>query len=192
MPPPSPNEIKAQIAALLTPVIATSTTKKAKIIDHLAWAFREGSGEDPTNLRSELDPVALIEGGGVIDRINCLMISDESFSQSLPEPPSDPRITMPRGRAIVTRRFRLTYFYQFSEGSELTFSENVEVIRRTLNSNPRLGFAAMVGMNPGPAQFIDGHTGLQVSAMFPDAFGVLVHVMLGTLEVRVIEPLEVA
>jgi len=191
MPPPTPNEIRTQIKALLTPVIATSTTKKAKIIEYLAWAFREGSGEDPSNLRSELDPVPLLEGGGVIDRVNCLMFSDGPFTQELPEPPSDPRITTPRGRAMVTRRIRFAYFYQFGEESELTFSDNVEVIRRTLNVNPKLGFATVVDYKAGPAQFIDGHNGLQLAATPLEAFGnTLCHVAVGDLEVRVIDPLE--
>jgi hypothetical protein len=191
MPPPTPNEIRAQIKALLEPVIATAATRKAKIIEYLAWAFKEGSGEDPTNLRSELDPTPMLEGAGVIDRINCLMIADESFTQLLPPPPTDPRETRPRGRADLTYRFRLTYFYEFGveTPSEQTFSDNVDLIRRTLNANPKLGFTALVGQITGPAQFIRGHSGLQGSSII-DAFGVLCHVFLGTLEVRVIDPLE--
>jgi hypothetical protein len=191
MPPPTPNEIRAQLKTLLTPVIATSETKRAKIIEYLAWAFREGGGEDPTNLRSELDPVALIEGGGVIDRINCLMMSDGPFTQGLSEPPSDPRETRPRGRATIIRRVRFAYFYQFGEGSELTFSDNVELIRRTLNANPKLGFAALTGQTAGPAQFVHGHRGLQLTVVPLEAFGnTLAHVAIGDLDIEVWEPLE--
>jgi len=194
MPPPTPNELRAQLKTLLTPVIATTDTRKAKIIEYLAWAFKEGSGEDPTNLRSELDQVALLEGGGVIDRVNCLMLSDGAFNQVLPPPPSDPREIRPRGRATVTRRVRFAYFYQFGEESELTFSDNVELIRTTVNDNPKLGFAVLTGMNAGPAQFIKGHKGLQaVSDPLLEAFGAtLCHVMPMTLEIEVIEPLEVS
>lgn len=191
MPPPTPNEIRAQLRTLLTPVIATSATKKAKIIEYLAWAFREGSGEDPSNLRSELDQVALLEGIGVIDRINCLMLSDGLFTQQLPEPPSDPRYSRSRGRATIVRRVRFAYFYQFSEGSELTFSDNVELIRKTLNANPKLGFVDVVNYKAGPAQFIDGHGGLQSSEPLLEAFGgALAHVMLATMDITVIEPSE--
>lgn len=193
MPPPTANEIRAQLKTLLTPVIATSTTKRAKIIEYLAWAFREGSGEDPTNLRSELDQVALLEGSGVIDRVNCLMISDAGFTQVFvpAKPDSTRRLLMPRGKVIITRKFRMTYFYQFGEESEITFSDNVEVVRTTVNEAPKLGFADVVDYKAGPAQFIEGHSGLQMPAMLPDAFGeTLVHVALGDLEVTVIEPLE--
>lgn len=191
MPPPTPNEIRAQLKSLLTPVLATSATKKAKIIEYLAWAFREGSGEDPSNLRSELDQVALLEGAGVIDRVNCLMLSDGPFTQELPDAPSDPRVTTPRGRATITRRVRFAYFYQFGEGSELTFSDNVEVIRKMLNANPRLGFEVIVNYKAGPAQFIEEHRGLQLTATPLEAFSdTLCHVAVGDLEIVVNEPLE--
>lgn len=190
MPPPTANEIRAQLKTLLTPVIATSTTKKAKIIEYLAWAFREGSGEDPTNLRSELDQVSYLEGGGVEDRINSLMISERGFGQSMGVHDSSRTETQPRGKNIVTRRFGMAYFYQFGEASELTFSENVEVIRVTLNDNPTLGFAMVTAdHHDGPGRFIDGHNGLQVPDMPLEAFGVLAHVMIANLEVRVIEPM---
>lgn len=191
MPPPTPNEIRVQLKTLLTPVIATAETRKVKIIEYLAWAFREGSGEDPTNLRSELDPVTLLEGGGVIDRVNCLMFSDGPPRQELPPPPSDPRETRPRGKATVTQRIRGAYFYQFGEASGLTFSDNTEVIRKTLNSNPKLGFAVLVGQNAGPAQFIKEHRGLQGVSRGLEPFGdTLCHVDVWDLEIDVIEPLE--
>lgn len=190
MPPPTPNEICAQLKTLLTPVIATSATKKAKIIEYLAWAFREGSGEDPSNLRSELDQVALLEGAGVIDRINCLMISERGFGQSMGQHDSTLTETRARGRNIITRRFGMAYFYQFGEASQLTFSDNVELIRVTLNDNPRLGFAMVTAdHHDGPGKFIDGHGGLQVPDMPLEPFDVLAHVMIANLEVRVIEPM---
>lgn len=190
MPPPTANEIKAQLKTLLTPVIATSGTKKAKIIDHLAFAFRADSGEDPSNLRSDLDTV-LIEGGGTIQRINCLMISEEAFGQS-PPPDDDVRsLTQARGKNVITRRFRLTYFYQMGEGSENVASTNVELIRTTINSSPKLGFALQTGLKAGPAQFIEGHDKIQMPSFAPDAFGMaLVHVAEMLLTVRLIEPSE--
>jgi hypothetical protein len=190
MPPPTANEIKTQLATLLTPVIATSGTKKAKIIDQLAFAFRADSGEDPSNLRSDLDTVS-IEGGGTIQRINCLMISEESFSQTPPPVDAVRSLTQARGRNRITRRFRLTYFYQMGEGSENVASTNVELIRATINSAPKLGFATAVNMKAGPAEFIEGHDKVQMPSFAPDAFGmVLVHVAEMLLTLRLIEPLE--
>jgi hypothetical protein len=190
MPPPTANEIKTQLATLLTPVIATSGTKKAKIIDQLAFAFRADSGEDPSNLRSDLDTVS-IEGGGTIQRINCLMISEESFSQTPPPEDAVRSLTQARGRNRITRRFRLTYFYQMGEGSENVASTNVELIRTTINSAPKLGFATVVNMKAGPAEFIEGHDKVQMPSFAPDAFGmVLVHVAEMLLTLRLIEPLE--
>lgn len=190
MPPPDANAIKAQLKTLLDPVIGTAATKKTKIIASLEFAFKEG--DDPTNLRSELDPVTLFEGEGVVDRVNCLMISEAGFTQS-PSYPDDTRMrTRPRGRLIITRRFRLTQFYQMGEGSENEASSIIEIARVTLNQNPKLGFAVVtVDQHDGPGAFIDGHDGLQMSDFVPEAFGMtLVHVGDNLLTVRVIEPQE--
>lgn len=185
---PTANEIKTQLKDLLTPVIGTSLTKKAKIIDYLALAFKPGEGEDPTILRSELDPVSLL-GGGSMDRVNCLMISEEAFTQN-PPPDDSVGISRPRGKNLITRRFRLTYFYQFGQSSENTFSTNVEVIRTTVNANPKLGLAMVTNGIAGKGAFIDSHDKIQSPSMYPDAFGdVIVHVADMFLTVRVIEPL---
>lgn len=191
MPTPTGNEIKTQIKTLLAPVLSTAATKKAKIIDFLAYAYRPESGADPTNLRSELDPVTLPEGGGVVDRINCLMISEGGFSQSAP-PPDDTRlIRTARGKNTLSRTLFLTYFYQFGDESELTFSDNVDLIRRTLNLNPKLGFAELSGMIAGPAQFIENHDKWQVPEFPVLKLGTTwAHVADGPLVVRVMEPLE--
>lgn len=189
--PPNANEIKSQLATLLMPVIGTAGTKKTKIIDSLEFAFKEG--EDPTNLRSDLDEYVLFEGEGTQQRVNCLMISEAGFTQS-PSYPDDTRMrTRPRGRLIITRGFHLTFFYQMGEGSENEASSIVEVVRVTLNQNPKLGFAEVVDYKAGPAQFIEGHDGLQMPTprFYPEAFGmVLCHVGDGLLTVRVIEPQE--
>ena len=191
MPPPTGNEIRLQLKSLFLPVIGTAATKKAKIIEYLAYAFTPGQQKDPTNLRSELDSVSLLEGGGVIDRVNCLMLSEGGFSQVLaPRTEQSRTDTRPRGKNALTRTVFLTYFYQFGEASELTFSDNVELIRVTLNDNPKLGFANIVNMKAGPAQFIDGHDGWQVPSMPPLPLGgPLVHVADGPLTIRLIEPL---
>lgn len=187
--PPTANEIKAQVKALLDPVIATSLTKKAKIIDYLAFAFKPNEGEDITVLRSTLDPVTLVSGQ-ITERVNCLMISEESFTQAPAQNDDTRRITSPRGRNLITRRFRLTYFYQFGAASENVFSTNVELIRTTVNANPKLGFAVVTAGVAGQGAYIESHDGLQMPAMEPDAFGdTIVHVAFGTLTVRVIEPL---
>jgi hypothetical protein len=136
VPPPTANEIKAQIKSLLTTSLATG--KKAKIIDYLALAFKPGEGEDPTVLRSAADPVTTLSGPQ--SRINCLMISEEGFSQAPAQSDDTRSIRSPAGLNLITRRFRLTYFYQFGQASENTFSTNVELIRTVINANPKLGF----------------------------------------------------
>ena len=190
MPAPTANEIKTQLKTLLDPVIGTSLTKKVKIIEYMALAFKPAEGEDPTVLRSDLDTVTLADLS-TVQRVNCLMISEEAFTQSPPPVDTTRSITTPRGKNIITRRFRLTYFYQFGAASENTFSTNIELIRTTVNSNPKLGFAVVGAAGiAGPAQFIDGHDKLQAPLLAPDAFGdVIVHLADMTLTVRVIEPL---
>lgn len=189
MPPPTANEIKTQLKTLLTPIIGTAPTKKVKIIDYLALAFKPAETEDPAILRSSLDPVTLTSGQKV-NRINCLMISEESFTQSSPPKDAVRRYDTPRDRIRLNRRFRLTYFYQFGANSENTFSTNVELMRTTLNANPKLGFALLTGAIAGPGQFIEEHDRLQMPVLLPDAFGdTIVHVAEGLLTVNLIEPL---
>jgi hypothetical protein len=185
--PPTANQIKTQIASLLqTPL---GTTKKAKIIDYLPMAYLVAEGEDPTVLRSPADPVTLV-GGASTDRINCLMITELGFSQSPPQSDDTRRITSPRGKNVIKRRFGLAYVYQFGSGSEAVFSTNVEVVRTTLNSNPKLGFAAVTAGIAGLGAFIENHGGLQMPSMLPAPFsGIICHSAEGILEVNVIEPL---
>lgn len=190
MPPPTANEIKTQIKTLLTPVIGTALTRKVKLFDYLALAFKSEEGTEVAILRSPLD-TATITGGGTIQRVNCLMISEESFVQVLQPPKRDSTllITTPRGRAQIDRRFRLTYFYQFGEGSENQFSSNVELIRTTINDAPKLGFDVADTGPAGQGEYVS-HEGLQMQAMEPEMFGaVVVHVGFGLLTVRVNEGL---
>lgn len=188
--PPTANEIKTQIKTLLTPVIGTSGTRKVKLFDYMALAFKSEEGEEVAILRSPLD-TATTAGGTTIQRVNCLMISEESFTQNLAPSKRDSTLLMtsPRGRTEIQRRFRLTYWYQFGANSENQFSSNVELIRTTLNDSPKLGFEVA---ESGPAQsgeFVS-HDGLQMQAMEPDSFGtVVVHVAFGLLTVRLIEGL---
>jgi len=189
VPAPTANQIKTQLKTLLTPVIGTSGTKRTKIFDYLALAFKSEEGTEVAILRSPLDD-AVIQGttrASSVKRVNCLMISEESFGQAkIPMKEDFTRlITQPRGRNIISRRFRLTYFYQFGDSSENTFSDNVEVIRDTLNNFPKLGFTV-----PGVGEWVEGHDELQMQAMEPDNFGtVVVHVGFGLLTVRLIEAL---
>lgn len=190
MPAPTANEIKTQIKTLLTPVIGTSGTRKVKIFDYLALAFKSESGEEAAILRSSLDS-ATLSGGSTIQRVNCLMISEESFVQTLLPAKRDSTllITVPRGKAQIDRRFRLTYFYQFGEGSENQFSSNVELIRTTINDAPKLGFDVADTGPAGTGEFVS-HEGLQMQAMEPDNFGTVVaHVGFGLLTVRINEGL---
>jgi hypothetical protein len=187
--PPTANQIKTQLIALLTPVIGTSGTKKAKILDYLPLAYLLSEGEDPTVLRSPLDIATLTNG--TEQRVNCLMITELGFDQSPAQQDATRMITTPRGQNIITRRFGLAYAYQFGAGSEAVFSTNVEVIRTTLNANPKLGFAVTAVGVAGQGAFIKDHGGLQMPAMLPAPLsGVICHSAEGTLAVRVIEPLE--
>ena len=186
--PPTANEIKTQLKTLLTTPLTTG--KKAKIFDYMALAFKSEEGTEVAILRSPLD-TATTTGGTTIQRVNCLMISEESFTQVITPPKRDSTllITTPRGRVDIQRRFRLTYFYQFGEGSENVFSTNVEVIRTTINDAPKLGFAVADTGPAGQGEFVS-HDGLQMQAMEPEHFGTtVVHVGFGLLTVRLIEGL---
>lgn len=188
--PPTANQIKTQLIALFTPVIATSGTKKAKILDYLPLAYLLPEGEDPTVLRSSLD-IATLAGGSTEQRVNCLMITELGFDQSPAQRDTTRMTTTPRGQNITTRRFGLAYVYQFGNGSEAVFSTNVEVMRTTLNDNPKLGFAVTAAGIAGQGAFIKDHGGLQMPTMLPTPLsGVICHSAEGTLAVRVIEPLE--
>jgi len=189
--PPTANEIKTQIKTLLTPVIGTSGTKKSKIFDYLALAFKPAEGEDPEVLRSSLD-VATVQDGSKVKRINCLMISESGFGQAkVPRKEDSTRlIQISRGKNVISRQLFLTYFYQFGQASENVFSDNVEAIRKTLNSNQKLGFD-VGGLSVGAGEFIEGHDLLQAPVIYVDFYGTTaLHVAEGTLTVRVIEPLE--
>jgi hypothetical protein len=187
---PTANEIKTQIKTLLTPVIGTSGTRKVKIFDYMALAFKSESGEEVAILRSSLD-TATTSGGSTVQRVNCLMISEESFTQEITPPKRDSTllITNPRGLNTIIRRFRLTYFYQFGESSENQFSSNVELIRTTINDAPRLGFTVADTGPSGQGEYVT-HDELQMQSMEPEAFGTtVVHVGFGLLTVRLIEGL---
>lgn len=181
---PTATELKAQLKTLLTPIIGTSGTAKAKLFDYMALGFKSGEQEDTAILRSSLDP-ATTTGGAAINRVNCLMISEESFTQGPAQRDPTRMIATPAGKNVVTRVLRLTYFYQFGATSEVTFSANVELIRKALNAAPKLGLDPLE-----QGKFIESHSGLQMRSMAPDAFGsTLVHVGDGILTVKVIEPL---
>lgn len=187
---PTANQIKTQLKTLLSPVIGTSLTKKVKIFDYMALAFKSEEGTEVDILRSPLDPTRTTSGTS-INRVNCLMITEQSFSQLIEPVKRDSTllITQPRGRVTITRQFRLTYFYQFGESSENTFSTNVELIRTTINDAPKLGFDVADTGPAGQGEYIV-HDGLQMQSMEPDNFGkTLVHVGFGLLTVRLIEGL---
>lgn len=187
---PTANEIKTQIKTLLTPIIGTSGTRKTKIFDYMALAFKSEEGEEVAILRSSLDTTTTA-AGTVIQRVNCLMISEESFAQVIQPPKRDSTllIIQARGRVEIQRRFRLTYFYQFGLGSENQFSSNIELIRTTINDAPKLGFEVAESGPAGQGEFVS-HEGLQMQAMEPESFGTtVVHVGFGLLTVKLIEGL---
>lgn len=193
MPAPTANEIKTQIKTLLTPVIGTALTRKVKLFDYLALAFKPAEGEDPAILRSPLDK-ATTTGGGSIDRVNCLMISEAGFIQAKQPQKEDftRLITQPRGRNIITRDFYLTYFYQFGNASENQFSSNLELTRVTINDAPKLGFEVADIGPAGTGEWIEGHDLLQTpkGAMYVDMFGTTaLHVAESSLTVRLLEAL---
>lgn len=187
--PPTANQIKTQLVTLLSPVIATALTKKALILDYLPLAYLLAEGEDPGVLKSPLDTTTLASGQ-IDKRVNCLMITELGFTQAPPQSDSTRRISSPRGRNLITRRFGLAYAYQFGTGSEATFSTNMELIRTTINANPKLGFATVTGGLAGQGAFIESHDGLQMPAMSPMPLsGIICHAGEGVLAVKVIEPL---
>lgn len=185
--PPTANQIKTQLIALFTTPLATG--KKAKLLDYLPLAYLVAEGEDVTPLKSDLD-ITTLESGKTDKRVNCLMITELGFSQSPPQNDDTRRITSPRGKNIIKRRFGIAYVYQFGADSEAVFSTNVELVRTTLNSNPKLGFAPVTAGIAGQGAYIESHGGLQMPLMLPGPFsGVICHSAEGTLEVNVIEPL---
>lgn len=188
--PPTANQIKTQLIALFTPVIGTALTKKVKLLDYLPLAYLVAEGEDVTVLRSPLDTTALV-GGETAQRVNCLMITELGFEQGPAQSDSTRLEIRPRGQNLITRRFGLAYVYQFGNGSEVVFSTNVELMRTTLNDNPKLGFATAAATGvAGPGEYIKNHGGLQMPSMLPSHFsGVICHSAEGTLAVQVIDPL---
>lgn len=187
---PTANDIKTQLKTLLLPVIGTALTKKVLIFDYLALAFKPPEREDPAILRSPLDDATIQGTGGVtkmVKRVNCLMISESGFTQAkVPVKEDFTRlITQPRGKNIITRRFFVTYFYQFGQSSENTFSTNLELVRTTINDAPKLGFTV-----PGVGEWVEGHDMIQAPLMYVDQFGTTaLHVAEGSLTVRLIEGL---
>lgn len=193
MPPPTANDIKTQLKTLLTPVIGTSGTKKVKIFDYLALAFKPAEDEDPAILRSPMDDATTVGGAG-IKRVNCLMVSEAGFTQTkTPQKEDFTRlITTPRGKNIVVRQFFVTYFYQFGGASENTFSTNLELIRTAINDAPKLGFEVADAGPAGAGEWVEGHDLLQTpkGAMYVDQFGTTaLHVAESELTVRLIEGL---
>ncbi len=187
--PPTANQIKTQLMALFTPVLGTALTKKVKILDYLPLAYLVTEGEDPTVLKSPIDTTTLTSGE-VTQRVNCLMITELGFEQAPPQQDATRLIQQPRGQNLITRRFGLAYVYQFGAGSEAVFSTNVELMRTTLNSNPKLGFDTVTSGIAGQGAYIKNHGGLQMPAMLPSHFsGVICHSAEGTLAVQVMEPL---
>lgn len=187
---PTANEIKTQLITLLTPVIGTALTKKAKLLDYLPLAYLVAEGEDATVLKSDLD-VAVLASGQTDKRVNCLMVTELTFTQAPVQRDATRGETSPRGKNIVTRRFGLVYVYQFGTGSEAVFSTNVELLRTTLNANPKLGFAPVTATLAGKGAYIESHSGLQAGTpMTPiPCSGIICHAAEMTLDVLVIDPL---
>lgn len=195
---PTANQICEQLKTLLTPVIGTAETFKTVIFDDSPLAFRPEEPEDTTVLQSPLD-TATLSGGEQIKRVNCVIITDDGFTQEASFKDATRMETRPKGQVTVTRRFLITTIYQFGKVAlndpNTTTSGKVhsainEAVRTTLNNNPKLGFAVIgAGGIAGPGAHVS-HEGLQNPEPFWDSFGgVVCHVSVMPLTVKVIEAL---
>jgi hypothetical protein len=184
--PPTAVEIKEQIKILLTPVLP-----KTLIIPYWILTADDAGKIDVEPLRSSLDPISF--QGSAEFRVNGLMISEAAFLQNAPVVhDATRRVNAGMGTNVITRHFRLWYFFQDPTGqqNENQFSANVEIMRTTLNRNRKLGFADTVSGIAGPGAWIDGHDKLQGPLMLPESMGsVITFVFEGRLSVRVREAL---
>jgi len=183
---PTSIEIKAQLQTLLAPIL-----DKTLIVPYWILNVDDRGRIDVEVLRSPVDPVNL-PGSGTINRVNCLMISEAAFIQGRVNDDETRRISKPIGTNVITRHFRLWYFFQdpVNANAEDTFSTNVELMRTTLNQNPKLGFLDVVNYWAGPGAWIDGHDRLQGPLMLPESMGdVVTFVFEGRLAVRLREAL---
>lgn len=196
---PTENEIKAQLKALLLPVIGTPETFKTQIFDYAAMAWKPGEQEDPEILRSPLDTTTT-ESGETIKRVNCVMITGDGFTQAPAHKDPSRLETRAQGRNIITRKFLISSFYQFgkvalndpnTQASENVHSSINEAIRTTINANPKCGFAVVAtNHTAGPGARIEVHDGIQnPNPYFDDFGGTICHVSVMPLTVRVIESL---
>lgn len=184
---PNPIEIKQQLVTLFQPDLP-----KTLIIPE--WILtRDDNGKINVEvLRSDLDPLPETYQGREEKRVNALMISAAAFIQSGSVDDKTRRDSRSLGHNLITRHFRLWYFYQDPTGltGEDKFIENCEIMRTKLNENPVLGFAKLDGMIAGPGAWIDGHDKLQGLLMIPEYMGDhLIFVFEGRLSVRVKEAL---
>lgn len=181
--PPNPIEIKNQLKVGLEPVL-----EKTLIIPE--WVLtRDDNGKiDVEKFRSELDPLPETYQGREEFRVNGLQLSVAAFAQDGSVDDSTRRNSQSRGRNVITRHFRIWYFYQDPTGEtgENQFITNVEMMNDWLNDNPVLGFPKLSGMEAGPGAWIDGHDQLQGLLMLPEYMGDhLTFVFEGRLSVRV-------
>lgn len=184
---PTPIEIKQQLVTLFQPELP-----KTLIIPE--WILtRDDNGKINVEvLRSQTDPLPETYQGREEHRVNALMISVAAFGQSGSVDDKTRRDSRSLGNNVVTRHFRLWYFYQDPTGAtgEDKFIENTEIMRTLLNDNPVLGFPKLSGMIAGPGAWIDGHDKLQGLLMLPEYMGDhLIFVFEGRLSVRVKEAL---
>lgn len=195
---PTANQIRAQLKTLFTPVIGTAETYKTLIFDYSPLAFRPEEPEDVTVLQSPLD-TALTQGGEIIKRVNCVIITEDGFGQDLQFKDATRMETRPQGRVNITRKFLVTSLYQFGTvalndpntmPSEHVHSAINEAMRVTLNNNPKLSFAVLGAAGIAGTGAHISHEGLQNPEPFFDAFsGVVCHVSIMPLTVKVIEAL---
>lgn len=197
---PTDYEVRARLKTILESLVipapteldptATETTK-AVVFDSWVESFDEGENIDA--LRSALDTYDEVPDPDTPDvtiqreRVNAWMMTEGAFAQSK-NPKKDSRgmvVAGAGGKNIITRTYRLFYFYQFGGDGARRVSLVIEAARVAFNNLPKLGFATEI------AEFVDGHDGLQMPFEDEGDFkGVIAYVRGGMLTVRFIEPLE--
>ncbi len=145
--------------------------------------------ENPDALRSDLDPYETKVQDETIStgRVNAFIVDEFDFAQTAkPMRDSTGKAIQADigGKRIVTRNFRIFYFYQFGGGGIAHVRSITEAARLRFNKSPFLDFA------PAKAQFFEGvHDGLQLVLSREDDFkGTICYVRAFQLTVRINEP----
>jgi hypothetical protein len=145
--------------------------------------------ENPDSLRSDLDQYTEEIGDETITRgrVNAFIIDEFDFGQT-PKPLKDSTGKAIQanigGKRIITRNFRIFYFYQFGGGGIAQVRRLTEAARLRFNESPFLD------LPPAKAAFFETvHDGLQLVLSTEDDFkGTICYVRAFQLTVRINEP----